>query len=418
MKPTDRWRQLLDERLHEAITVLGQTPGVHGLIVAGSVGRGEPWPMSDIDLLPVYDDSTDPAESAARLDQRRTTLIDWWAASGRAQTLDVGWLAFTTTEIRDAVAAGPDDAATRITDPRWFHGIDKAYGGHAADPGDELSAAFAAWIAAARFHPAVVTARIDIWRRQATDALAEAARVRTDDPATATHLLRVSARALRLVLIERWGERLGSLGREWTRFERMAERRGHLLLAARIAGVAAADPATAEQRAELAPPWLRERIDLSYAARIAVGEDVSWVHSDDALVQVAVWLRTLHAAVATFRPPANAVWREGGTWRPGLIVGHNDAAPDNAAWAHGRLVGLFDWDFAAPVAAESDVAFTAFAWVPLHARHVVAAEGFTAVADRPRRLRLFLDADRRYRPISGSTGKVWFCQIRRDGSSG
>ena len=28
----------------------------------------------------------------------------------------------------------------------------------------------------------------------------------------------------------------------------------------------------------------------------------------------------------------------------------------------------------------------------MHARHVVAAEGFTAFADRPRRLRLFLDA--------------------------
>lgn len=76
-------------------------------------------------------------------------------------------------------------------------------------------------------------------------------------------------------------------------------------------------------------------------------------------------------------PPAAAIWREGGPWRPGLIVGHNDAAPYNAAWANGRLVGFFDWDFAAAVTREWDLAFTAFAWVPLHARHVVAAEGFT-----------------------------------------
>jgi hypothetical protein len=117
----------------------------------------------------------------------------------------------------------------------------------------------------------------------------------------------------------------------------------------------------------------------------------SWVHSDDALRQVARWLRDFHTAVASFVPPADAVWREGGTWRPGLIIGHNDAAPYNAAWAHGRLFGFFDWDFAAPVTPEWDLAFTAFAWVPLHARHVVAAEGFSAFADRPRRLRLFLD---------------------------
>ncbi|MEU4547468.1 phosphotransferase [Nonomuraea dietziae] len=116
-----------------------------------------------------------------------------------------------------------------------------------------------------------------------------------------------------------------------------------------------------------------------------------WVHSEDALCQVARWLRDFHAAVASFVPPADAVWREGGSWRPGLIVGHNDAAPYNAAWADGRLVGFFDWDFAAPVTPEWDLAFTAFAWVPLHARHVVAAEGFTALADRPARLRLFLD---------------------------
>jgi predicted nucleotidyltransferase len=280
MKPTDRWRQLLDERLHEAVTVLGQTPGVHGLIVAGSLGRGEPWPMSDIDLLPLYDDATDPAESAVRLDQRRATLVDWWTGSGRAQALDVGWLAFTTTEVRAAVAAGPEHAVARLTaEPRWFHGIDKAYGGHAADPEDELGTAFAAWIGAVRFHPAVVAARIGIWRGQATDALAEAARSRTGDPAGATQSLRVSARALRLVLLEGWGERLGSLGREWTRFERMADRHGHRALATRIAVLAGADPATAERSAEIAPAWLRERIELSYDARIAVGEEVSWAEN-------------------------------------------------------------------------------------------------------------------------------------------
>lgn len=116
-----------------------------------------------------------------------------------------------------------------------------------------------------------------------------------------------------------------------------------------------------------------------------------WAHSDEALRQVARWLRDFHIAVASFVPPDTAIWREGGSWRPGLVVGHNDAAPYNAAWTDGRLAGFFDWDFAAPVTPEWDLAFTAFAWVPLHARHVVTAEGFTAFADRPRRLRLFLD---------------------------
>jgi hypothetical protein len=117
----------------------------------------------------------------------------------------------------------------------------------------------------------------------------------------------------------------------------------------------------------------------------------AWTHAEDALEQVARWLRAYHEAVADFAPPPGAVWREGGQWSPGLIIGHNDAAPYNAVWHDGELAGFFDWDFAAPVTPEWDLAFTAFSWVPLHARHVVAAEGFTDFTARPQRLHRFLD---------------------------
>lgn len=87
-----------------------------------------------------------------------------------------------------------------------------------------------------------------------------------------------------------------------------------------------------------------------------------WVHADDILVQVARWLRSFHQAVASFAPPAEAIWRMGGQWTPGLIVGHNDAAPYNAVWRDGALAGFIDWDMAGPVPAAWDVAFTAFSW--------------------------------------------------------
>ena len=94
-------------------------------------------------------------------------------------------------------------------------------------------------------------------------------------------------------------------------------------------------------------------------------------------------MRACHHAGADFVPPPGAVWRGGGTWSPGLIIAHNDAATYNAAWRQGRLTGFFDWDFAGPATPEWDLALTAFSWVPLHARHVVAAEGFTDFAARP-----------------------------------
>lgn len=116
----------------------------------------------------------------------------------------------------------------------------------------------------------------------------------------------------------------------------------------------------------------------------------AWTHSDDALAQVAGWLRRMHVAVADFRPPPEAVWREGGIWREGLIIGHGDPGAYNACWRDGQLVGFFDWDFAGPTTPAEDLAWTVFAWVPLHARRVVETEGFTAFEDLGRRLRLFL----------------------------
>jgi Ser/Thr protein kinase RdoA (MazF antagonist) len=92
------------------------------------------------------------------------------------------------------------------------------------------------------------------------------------------------------------------------------------------------------------------------------------------------------------------VWRSSTRpWRPGDVIGHNDAAPYNAVWrpgpnGAGQLVGFIDWDFAGPCPPIWDLAFVAFSWVPLHARDVVRAEGFTDFAGRPRRLRRLLEA--------------------------
>jgi thiamine kinase-like enzyme len=116
----------------------------------------------------------------------------------------------------------------------------------------------------------------------------------------------------------------------------------------------------------------------------------AWTHTGRTLAEVARWLRRYHDVVADFIPPHEAVWRMGGQWRPALIIGHNDAAPYNAVWRAGQLAGFIDWDMAAPVTPAWDLAFAAFSWVPLHARHVVTREGFTSFSSRPARLRLFL----------------------------
>jgi hypothetical protein len=106
-----------------------------------------------------------------------------------------------------------------------------------------------------------------------------------------------------------------------------------------------------------------------------------WVHDDTTLDQVGDWLRDYHWAVQDFSPGPSSVWRSGKSWSPGLVIGHNDAAPYNAAWKNGQLQGFFDWDFAGPVTPEFDLAFCCMSWVPLHARDVAVAEGFREFAD-------------------------------------
>ena len=279
----ERWRELLAERVAEATRLLGALPGVSGLVVGGSVGRREPWPLSDIDILPIR-----APEAAAAIERQHALLIDWWAASGRAQTLDVGWLAFTEDEVGRAIASGPSWAAGQMGDRRWFHGPAEA---------------FARWATGVRFAPAVVAARLAIWREQARDAhRAGLAARRAGDLAAATIALREGARALRLVLIEGWGERLGSMGREWTRFERIAARHGGAAAATRIAALAGADPAAAGVVLPHTPPWLRERIDLALAARRAIGEEVS--PEENARDQLAAF----RVHVSRHRPDLGGAW--------------------------------------------------------------------------------------------------------------
>jgi hypothetical protein len=95
----------------------------------------------------------------------------------------------------------------------------------------------------------------------------------------ASHHLRTAARDARLIHVEHWSERLGSLGREWTQFERLAVKHGEGNLAARLADLAGASIEETTKRADQAPAWLMERIEIAFEARLLVGERVSEAES-------------------------------------------------------------------------------------------------------------------------------------------
>lgn len=134
---------------------------------------------------------------------------------------------------------------------------------------------------------------------------------------------------------------------------------------------------------------------LTYLPGEVVGDGVpwpAWVYVDSTLVQVGRWLRRVHDATVSFVPPANERWFIGGTVRPGLIVGHQDAAPYNAVVDGDRLVGFCDWDAAGPSSREFDLALSALWWVPFCPPSAVEPLGFHDFDGRSRRLHLLLDA--------------------------
>lgn len=274
MLPGD-WRTAIDDRVREATELLGTVDGVRGLLLAGGVGRGEPWPLSDLDIMPVYDRARQRA-AAAEVERRRSLLEGFWGWAGCPAFLDVGWLSFTADEVEQALAAGAELAAAHMAEPRWFHGLDKAHGGHALPGSDPSVGEFGTWLTEVRFQPPVVAARLQRWAGDVRSALREAREQLAGGEAEAALLaVHRAAEAVIDLLTERWGTRTSSLGRRWTRFERLAAEHGQALLATDVLTCRGARTPDVAERLRRAPGWLHHRVLVAYQARISAGEPVS-----------------------------------------------------------------------------------------------------------------------------------------------
>lgn len=109
--------------------------------------------------------------------------------------------------------------------------------------------------------------------------------------------------------------------------------------------------------------------------------------SDEVLIEGAQRLRRLHDASVGFAS-------DGAAWQspvklPSEVVCHNDFAPHNLAFDHGRMVGAIDFDFCSPGPRLWDIAYFATRAVPLGANPPENAPGKDQAR---RRVRLTLDA--------------------------
>lgn len=293
------WRERLAARTEEALDALAAVPGVVGLVLGGSVGRGAHWPLSDVDVI-VLSSGRPVDEVAAEVDLHAYALSSMWGTSGVYTAVDAGRLTFDESEVRD-----PGDVLARMDDSRWLHGLDKIYGGKACRDSRGVAASLLALSTRWRFDQALVNRRIDVWIGAARQLLSDAERLADGDRIGAWIAIRRAATAIAEVATERWGERAGSLGRYWTHFEARAHRYGAAASVDQLLTAAHATPRPAPD----VPEWLAERIALSYQARLLVGENVTPGQNarDNLLAYAGLYRgRFPTAAYAWMGPPPDA----------------------------------------------------------------------------------------------------------------
>ncbi|MEO6654143.1 MAG: phosphotransferase [Ilumatobacteraceae bacterium] len=119
----------------------------------------------------------------------------------------------------------------------------------------------------------------------------------------------------------------------------------------------------------------------------------AWAQRDEALTSTARLIRGLHDASVGFAAAASAWSDELRDPRPGdePVICHNDVCPENVVFRDGAAVALLDFDFAAPGRRTYDLACCARMCVPVDTDEDAARLGWVP-ADRPRRLRRFVDA--------------------------
>jgi len=268
------WRAVLSRRIEQVRKELTEIDGLPAAVLSGSHGRGSPWPLSDIDVILIAETGREE-EVREAVEAVRVRLIAAWAKEGWWTGLDAGRLLFSVDEV-DRVAADGRTPVLALDDSRWFHTMDKAFGGRPLlDDAEGRAARLATWATTSRFDPEVVRERsFRLWQ-EATAAL-EAGHQAADvgDSLRGTLALWRVVQLIQIAMMGRWGLRDNSLGRFGSRFAAAAAERGLTSVAAELDALSGLDAESVLRRGLVAPAWVSLRHDRSFRARREIGEEI------------------------------------------------------------------------------------------------------------------------------------------------
>jgi predicted nucleotidyltransferase len=296
------WETILAQRVAESVATFADIPGVCGLILAGSVGQGETWPLSDIDLLPIYDDDR-AAKAQIEVERRRIEPLHRWAHEGWWTGIDIGNLVFRSDEVMQALDSDNAGVIERLQDNRWYHSLDKGYLGRPVYDPTGSAGRLAGWFTQQRFRPEVVALRLARERREVERAQQRLqTQMDNQDLLAATKALLAVVHWLRIWLMESWGERDNSFGRFGTRFEHAARAHGRQDVSDQINALSDLDDAAAEKRMATAPWWVWERHERQWRARQQTGEEVTSAQDIRDVLRVCTSYGISEVSVPPFPP--------------------------------------------------------------------------------------------------------------------
>lgn len=269
------WRETLHRRADEAIEVLSAIPTVKGLLLAGGVGRGAEWPLSDIDVIGIYSDSAFE-QSQEQVHRARINLMSAWEAEGFSTSLDIKGIVFTEREIESAVDTTGEGIIPLLADRRFYHGMDKAHGGEARYDTSGLAGAFLSWVNRERYSPAVVDARLAERRRQRNEALTQAQELLAGrhDTWGLSQAVDLAIVTNTWLLMEIWGDR-GSVRRGPTFAERRAASEGEHDVVETLLRLRRFDIESCQTQFASAPEHVHHYAQFAWEARRRVSEEVT-----------------------------------------------------------------------------------------------------------------------------------------------
>jgi hypothetical protein len=270
----DHWQDELESRVDEATRALSDLPGVVGLILGGGIGKGVPWPLSDIDIIGVYDETAFEQTKEAVRDVRTRIERDW-VHEGFVTGLDIKGIVFGDREVERFIRTDIAEVEPFLDDRRWYHGLDKAANGRVVY-GTGVSEALLEKITRVRYGSEELRQRrLARWALPTPEEITEARiTILEGNLPEANRALRTLVGGYVGHLFGGQWDDSGKLGRNCTRFERAADERKVGDVCRRLMRLCE-DPARSSLRLKRAPHRVLDQHRLSFPSRKLIGEDIT-----------------------------------------------------------------------------------------------------------------------------------------------